>query len=97
MRHIVSANNLSLRIGKQRKRIAELLRLPLVNIGRIDADTNNVNTACGEIGKPLLKTPQLGVAQRSPKAAVENQHDRLRSGRSAEQIAKPNGITILIQ
>ncbi len=62
MQHIVSANNLRFRIGKQRKRIAELLRLPLVNIRRINADADNANVTRLELRQPLLKTPQLGVA-----------------------------------
>ena len=62
MQHIIPANHLRTRIGQQRKRVPELLRLPLVDIWRIDADSDNGNTACSEIRKPLLKTPQLGVA-----------------------------------
>ncbi len=62
MQYIVSANNLRIRIGQQRKRVPELLRLPLVNIRRIDADADNTNAARVEFRKPSLKTPQLGVA-----------------------------------
>ena len=57
MQHIVSANNLRLRIGQQRKRVPELLRLPLVNIRRINADADNANATCLELRQPLLKTP----------------------------------------
>ena len=74
MQHIVSANNLRIRIGQKRKRVPELLRLPLVNIRRIDADANNANAARVEFRKPMLETPQLGVAERSPKTTIENQH-----------------------
>jgi hypothetical protein len=38
------------------------LRLPLVDIRRIDADGNDADAACSEIRKPFLETPQLGVA-----------------------------------
>jgi hypothetical protein len=62
MQHIVSANNLRIRIGQKRKRVPELLRLPLVNIRRIDADADNANAARVEFRKPSLETPQLGVA-----------------------------------
>lgn len=62
MQHIVSANDLRIRIGQQGKRVPELLRLPLVDIRRIDADGDNVNTARVEFRKPVLETPQLGVA-----------------------------------
>jgi hypothetical protein len=57
MQHIVSANNLRIRIGQERKRVPELLRLPLVNIRRIDADADDADTASLEIRKPLLETP----------------------------------------
>ena len=94
MQNIVSANNLRLWIGKQRKRIAELLRLPLINIRRIDADADNANVARLEFRQPLLETPQLGVAKRSPKAAIKNQDSGFRTG---EQIAEADRFSILIQ
>jgi len=77
MQHIVSANNLRIRIGKQRERVPELLRLPLVNIRRIDADADNANAARVEFRTSMLETPQLGVAERSPKTTIENHHDTL--------------------
>ena len=73
MQNIVTANNLRVRIGKQWKSIPELLRVPLVSIRWIDADADNANTARLEFGKPMLETPQLGVAERSPKTAIEYQ------------------------
>ncbi len=60
--------------------------------GEVDADAARI-----EFRKPFLKTPQLGVAERSPKTAIENQRDCLRSRLSPEQIAEADGISILIQ
>jgi hypothetical protein len=57
MQHIISANNLGVRIGKQRKRVPELLRVPLVDVRRIDADTDDTNAARVEFRKPVLETP----------------------------------------
>jgi len=74
MQHIVTANDFCFGIGKQRECIAAFLRLPTVNVGWIDANTNDADAARIKLGKPLLKTPQLGVAKRSPKTAIENQH-----------------------
>jgi len=71
--------------------------LPAIDIRRIDADPDDTDAACIEFGKMLLKTPQLGVAKRSPKSAIENQRERLRSRLSTEQIAEADGISILIQ
>jgi hypothetical protein len=74
MQHIVTPNDFRFGIRKQRKCIAEFLRLPAVHLGWIDADTDDADAACIELGKLLLETPQLGVAKRSPKTAIENQH-----------------------
>ena len=62
MQHIVTPNKLRFRIGKQRERVAELLRLPAVDLRRIDADAHNANAARIKLRKLLLETPQLGVA-----------------------------------
>jgi hypothetical protein len=62
MQDIVSANNLRVRIGQQRKRVPMLLRLLLINIRWIDADADDANATRLEFRKPLLETPQLGVA-----------------------------------
>ena len=97
MKDVVTANDFRLGIRKQWERVAELLRLPAINIRRIDADADNENTACIEIRKPFLETPQLGVAKQSPKSAIKNHHDRFRSRRSREQIAQANRFSILIQ
>ena len=75
MQHIVTTNNFCLGIGKQRETVAEFLRLPPIDLRRINADADYADPARIKIRKPLLKTPQLGVAERSPKAAIKNQHD----------------------
>jgi len=62
MQHIVAANHFCFSIGKQRKCIAAFLRLPPVNVGWIDANTNDADAARIELRKLLLETPQLGVA-----------------------------------
>jgi hypothetical protein len=71
----VTANNFCLGIGKQRETVVEFLRLPPINLRRIDADADYTDPARIEIRKPVLKTPQLGVAERSPEPAIKNQHD----------------------
>lgn len=77
MQHVVSANNLRIRIGKQWKGESELLRMLLVNLWWIDADRDDPNATRVEFRKPVLETPQLGVAERSPKTTIENQHGTL--------------------
>jgi hypothetical protein len=34
----------------------------MISIDRVDADRHNANAALVEVRKPLLETPQLGVA-----------------------------------
>ena len=77
MQDIVPANNLRARIGKQWKSISELLRVPLINIRWINTDADDTNAARVEFRKPMLETPQLGVAERSPKTTIENQEGTL--------------------
>ena len=76
------------------KDVAELLRLAPANLRWIDADADDTNAARVEFRKPLLETPQLGVAERSPKAAIKNQHN---SSRAGKQIAETDGLSTLIQ
>jgi hypothetical protein len=57
MQDIVSANNPSVRIGQQRKCVAQLSRLALVDIRWISADADNANIARVEFRKPVLETP----------------------------------------
>src|SRR5438874_1549873 len=87
MQHIVTANDLRPGIRKQWECVAAPLRLSPVKLRWIDANPDDSNTSCIEFPKLLLKTPQLGVAKRSPKSAIENHRDRLRSRLSPEQIA----------
>jgi len=81
MQHAVTPNHFSFRIGQQRKRIAELPALALIDFRRIHADADHAKAARVELGKLLLKTPQLGVTERSPKPAIENQDRALRTGK----------------
>src|ERR1700731_2226493 len=73
MQHAVTLNHFSLRIGQQRKGIAELPALPLIDFRRVHADTDHTNATRVELRNSLLKTPQPGVTERSPKPAIENQ------------------------
>ena len=91
---MVSSNNLCVRIGKQWKSIPELLRVPSVNIRLINTDADDTNAARVVFRKPMLETPQLGVAERSPKTSIENEEGTLRVGK---QIAKAYRFSILIQ
>jgi hypothetical protein len=51
----------------------------MINLRWIDADPDDANASRIEFFELFLETPQLGVAKRSPKSAIENQRERLRS------------------
>ena len=46
--------------------------MALARLRRVDTDGNNPEATLVEVRKTLLKTPQLGVAEQSPVAAIEN-------------------------
>jgi|HubBroStandDraft_5_1064220.scaffolds.fasta_scaffold04902_3 hypothetical protein len=76
MQHAVLPDHLGVWIGEEREaispRLAELLRLG----GRIHADRDNLDAPVMELAQVLLEPPQLGVAERSPIAAIEDHHNR---------------------
>ena len=94
MQDVIAADNFSFGIGKQRKSVTEFLRLPPIDVGRINTDADYANPARLKVPKPLLETPQLGVAERSPKATIKNQHN---SSRTRKQIAETDGVSALIR
>jgi len=73
MKHAVLADHLRFRIGEKRERVtlagAECAR---VLVG-VDADGGNLDAARVEIVQAPFETPQLGVAEGSPVAAIENE------------------------
>ena len=81
MQQIISADDFGLRIGEQWERVTQLLRLSSINLRWIDADADHADSALVEVSKPLLETPQLGVAEWSPKTTIENQHDSSGAGK----------------
>ena len=76
MEEIVTPNHFRFGIGKNWKRVTELLPVTLAGIGRINTDCDDTNPASLEFRQPFLETPQLGVTKWSPETAVENQERR---------------------
>jgi hypothetical protein len=73
MEKIIAANHFCLGIGQNGKAKAQFLAKPPTCFRRVDADRGDAQPALLKIGQSLLKTPQLGVAKRSPKPAIKNQ------------------------
>jgi len=73
MQEIVTSDDCGIHIRKHRKRETHPLTVLLICIHGIDADSHDTNTARIEFRKFFLKTPQLGVAKRSPMSAIKNQ------------------------
>ena len=69
---VVTCDRFALLIGKQRKRIACLLREVTQLIRRINTDCDRSNAGLIKSSEILLDAPQLGVADWSPIAAIEN-------------------------
>ena len=69
----VAANHFSIRIGQKRICVSAGLAEVVRFLGRIDADCRDFDTMLVKFVEVLLETPQLGVAKRSPIAAIENQ------------------------
>jgi hypothetical protein len=77
MNQVVATNRIEIRIGKKRERIARLLTEGAGFFRTVNADGNGTNADGIELIQISLNAPQLGVARRSPIAAVENQQHSL--------------------
>jgi hypothetical protein len=77
VKEVVPANDLGFRVGKESVGVALLAAMLAVGLGRVHADGGYADTAGGEFWEMVFKTPQLGVAEGSPGAPVENQKDRV--------------------
>ena len=75
MEQIIAPNRRRVRIRQERKGVAHSWRMTLIDLDRIDTDRHHLDAAGGEIAEPLLKTPQLGVTERSPMPTVKDQDD----------------------
>jgi len=93
MENIVTANDSGVRVRKKRKGEAHLLGMAAIDFNGIDADRGDANSARLKIGKAPLKTPQLGVTERSPMPAVKDQNRAV--GR--KQIGQCNRLSVLIR
>jgi len=72
VQNLVLANDCRVRIRKESKTEPPFPTMPARHLGRINADGRQSDAARIKFRKPILKTPQLGVAERSPVAAVKN-------------------------
>lgn len=63
MQEIVTADHFGLGIGQEGVGKTQLLAMLFGGLRRIDADRNYTNAPRIKVRKPLLETPQLGVAE----------------------------------
>jgi hypothetical protein len=94
MQQVVTPNYFRLGIGQERVGVAKFLSLAPVDFRCVHTNRNYLNPARFKVRKPLLETPQLGVAQWSPETAIKNQRDGFRS---ANEITKRHVVPILIR
>jgi len=62
MQQIVTPNHFRLWIRQECIGEAKLLLLAPIDVRRVDANRDDMNPARFKVRKPLLETPQLGVA-----------------------------------
>jgi hypothetical protein len=72
---VPAPNDVVFGVGENRESIASRLAEMLGLLRSVYANGNDTNLTRVEIGKVLFETPQLGVAERSPVAAVEDEDD----------------------
>jgi len=92
MDKVVLADDIHFLVGENRIGVTalagELARL----FRRIHADGDHAHAPRGELVETLLETPQLGVAVRSPVAAIEDEQEpgalRTRSGRRGQEFGE---------
>jgi hypothetical protein len=73
MYEVPTADDVFFGVGENRESVAGGLAEMLGLLRRVNANGDDANFARVEIGKVLLETPQLGVAEGSPVAAVEDE------------------------
>jgi hypothetical protein len=73
VQEVVAPDHICRRVGENWIRKSHLPAMRVINIDRVHANRGHMHTPRGKIRKMLLKTPQLGVAKRSPMAAIKNQ------------------------
>lgn len=84
--HTVAAADLLLRIAKQRKGQAQLLREAAAGLQLVDTDAQYLRTRAFEIGKTILVCPELLRSARRVRKNEESQDN----GAPAPEIAEPN-------
>ncbi len=98
---IVGTDDFGLRVGEKHERVALLVAILAIDFGWIDADGNQAHVAGLKLLEVLFETPQLGVAQCSPVAAVEDEQHRAGPAGAAcagfEQIGKRDHLAILVR
>jgi hypothetical protein len=62
MQEIVPSNDFRLWIGQECVGVAEFLSLAPIDVRRVHANRDDMNPARFKFRKPLVETPQLGVA-----------------------------------
>src|SRR5947209_10311316 len=92
MKNIVTFDDGCVGVGQYRESEMHFLRMSAIDLYRVNADRREMNPTRFKIRQLTLKTPQLGVAQRSPMAAVEN--DERASWR--DQIGKRDLFSVLV-
>ena len=74
VKHVVTLDDGGVGVGQESERVTHFHAMGFRYVDRVDADCCDLDAPRLKITQMLLKTPQLGVAERSPVSAIKNQH-----------------------
>jgi hypothetical protein len=74
VKHVVTLDDGGVGVGQESERVTHFHAMGFRYVYWIDADSYDLDAARLKITQMLLKTPQLGVTERSPVSAIKNQH-----------------------
>jgi hypothetical protein len=94
MQEIVTSNDLRVRIRQESIGVTKFLSPTSIDFWRVHTNRDDINPARFKFRKALLETPQLGVAERSPMPAIENQK---RAPAVREEIGQCYRFSILVR
>jgi|SRR6516165_2887402 len=78
VQQVVSANHVGGRVRQKGVGVSPFLAVSAGDWRRVHADGDNAYPSGSKIVESQLETPQLGVAERSPVAAIENEYHAVR-------------------
>jgi hypothetical protein len=74
VKHVVTLDDGGVGVGQERERVTHFHAMGFRYVDWVDADGCDLDATRLKFTQMLLKTPQLGVTERSPVPTIKNQH-----------------------